>query len=67
MIRPKTKAGLERIVENWAWGGRGWRLSNIGGAQIFFQPTLMEFFFFAKAEAPPSHYVAPPLDPFQPF
>ena len=28
MIRPKTKAGLGRIVENWAWGGQ---LSNIEG------------------------------------
>ena len=36
------------------WGG--------GGAQIFFQPTLMEiFFFFTGARAPPSHYVASPL------
>ena len=33
------------------------------GAELFFLPSLMgKFFFFAGATAPPSHYVAPPLD-----
>ena len=33
------------------------------GAELFFLPSLMgKFFFFAGATAPPSHYVAPPLE-----
>ena len=38
-------------------------MSNIGGAQLFFPHTLMDFFFFfyAKARVPPGHYVALPL------
>ena len=51
MIRPKTKAGLGRIFENWAWGGGG--AVQYWGAQIFFQPSLMEFFFFWKGRGPP--------------
>ena len=53
MIRPKTKAGLGRIFENWALGGGGGAVQ-YWGAQIFFQPTLMEiFFFFLEGPGPP--------------
>ena len=62
-IIPKTKA---RAWENSGYiSMRKGRMSNIGGAQLFFPHTLMDFFFFfffgAKARVPPSHYVAPPL------
>ena len=41
------------------WGGQ---LCNVGGAYLFFLHSLMgNFFFFARATAPLSHYVAPPL------
>ena len=36
MIRPKTKAGLERIVENWAWGGEGVAAVQYWGGPKFF-------------------------------
>ena len=43
--------------------GWGARLCNVGGAYLFFLHSLMgKKKKFAGATAPPSHYVAPPLD-----
>ena len=65
MIRPKTKAGLGRIVENWALGVGGAGCPILGGPKFFSTYSNGFFFFFlffiCRGWGPPSHYMALPL------
>ena len=56
VIKPKTKLNLGEYL-SWAWEnswefGMGGPAVQYWEAQIFFQPTLMEF-FFCRAQLPP--------------
>ena len=56
VIRPKTKAELGRIVENWAFGegGGGVAVQYWGGGPNFFSTySNGKFFFFLQGPGPP--------------
>ena len=53
MIRPKTKAGLGRIVENWALGVGGAGCPILGGPKFFSTYSNGIFFLQGPGPGPP--------------